>query len=177
MATRQPPRFTGVHTYRDPQGRFSVRFPTDWHTFELSDNRDGFMVSPEAENPQTWFAIWLMPLEHAVVAEDMEDLQRGVEEGLAQLPECNVEAASNDNLSNLLKFERIFTFRDGDAVRKRKLWILYVDKWMYVLTFQGANVEEYHYWLAMVNYSYDTFTLPEALWFATDRDLSRYRQA
>jgi len=29
----------------------------------------------------------------------------------------------------------------------------------------------YDYWFAMANYSYATFHLPEALWFATDRDL------
>lgn len=177
MTTRQPPRFTGVTTYRDPHGRFSVRFPSDWQRFALSDERDGIMVSPEAHDPQTWFAIWLMRLEHAVIAEDMGDLQQGVEEGLAQFAECNVESASNDALSNLLKFERIFTFRDGGSLRKRKLWILYVDTWMYVLAFQGATVEEYHHWLAMVNYSFDTFMLPEALWFAVDRDLNRHGQS
>ena len=52
--------------------------------------------------------------------------------------------------------------------------MLYVDRWMMVLTFHGATVEEYHYWLAMVNHSFDTFTLPEELWFATDRDLTGY---
>jgi hypothetical protein len=44
-----------------------------------------------------------------------------------------------------------------------------------VIAYQGSSVEEYAYWLAMANYSYATFYLPEALWFATDRDLAGLR--
>lgn len=173
MTTRQPPRFRGVYTYKDAQGRYSLRFPSDWHTFELEDNLDGVMVSPEPENPQNWFAVWVKPLEHVAVAEDLDDLCESVDQGIAQLAESNVESEANDALSNLLKFERVFTFRDPTTsnLSKRKIWIMYVDRWMMVVTYNAATVEEYQYWLAMMNYSFDTFTIPEALWFATDRDL------
>jgi hypothetical protein len=110
------------------------------------------------------------------VAEDLEHLRLGVSEGLAQLADCKVEAASEVVLGNLIKFERVFTFRVDGAVRKRKLWMLYVDKWLIVLTWQGSSEEEYEYWLAMANYSFATFNLPEALWFATDRDLGGHPQ-
>jgi hypothetical protein len=172
MTERPPPRYYGLTTYRDPRGRFSFQYPTTWHAFELEDNREGVMVSPEAENPQTWFSVWVNQLEFNVVAEDLEDLKGGVDEGLLQLSDMQVESASEEALSNLIKFERIYTFREGDTIRKRKSWLLYVDTWLMVVTYQGANEEEYAYWLPMGNYSFFRFELPEALWFATDRGLT-----
>jgi hypothetical protein len=172
MTERPRPRFRGVTTYLDPLGRFTVRYPTDWYQFKLEEERDGVMFSPEANNPQTWFSIWSSELAETAVAEDLDLLRDGIDEGLAQLPECTIESASEAVYDNLLKFERIYTFRDGDAIRKRKVWLLYVAKWLIVLTWQGSSVEEYHYWLSMGNYSFATFTLPPELWFATDRNLN-----
>ncbi len=177
MAERQPPRFRGVRVYQDPMGRFTCRYPSDWHQFDLDDNREGVMFSPEAHDPKTWYSVWVSRLDEAVVAEDLEDLRQGVNEGLSQLAECKVESESEDVLGNLIKFERIFTFREDDAIRKRKFWILYVDKWLMVLTWQGSSPEEYKYWYPMANYFFMTFNLPEVLWFATDRDLSGHTKS
>jgi len=173
MSHREPPRFTGVRTYQDPLGRFSLRFPTDWLRFDLQD-REGVRYAPRADDPDTWFTVWISPLEEHVVAEDLEILREGVAEGLTRFAECTVLESSEVVLGNLIKFERIFTFRDGDALRKRKVWLLYVDTFQIVLTWQGASPEEYEYWLPMANYAFATFNLPEALWFATDRDLVGY---
>ena len=172
MSERPPPRYYGIKTYRDPHGRFSFQYPSTWHLFDLEDQREGKMASPEPENPQTWFSVWISPLKLNVVAEDLDDLKEGVDEGLAQLPELRIESASDEALNNLIKFERIYTFREGDAIRKRRSWLLYIDTWLMVVTYQGANEEEYAYWLPMGNYCFFRFELPEALWFATDRDLS-----
>lgn len=176
MTQRRPAHFTGVNTYIDPKGRFQFRYPTDWVELELADEREGIMYVPEADDPLTGFSAWISELEHPIVAEDLEELRLGVDEGLATLTECKVESASEDALGNLVKFERIFTFRDDGVTRKRKLWILYVDRWLIVLTWQGSTEEAYDYWLAMANYSFDTFNIPEALWFAVDRDLVGYRR-
>lgn len=173
MTTRPPPRFTGVTTYRDPLGRFSFRYPTDWLTYGL-EGMEGVRYAPRADDPDTWLTAWIAPLAESVVAEDLEDLRQGVAEGLASLDDCQVESESEIVLGNLIKFERVFTVRDGEVRRKRKLWLLYVDRWQIVLTWQGASPEEYEYWLPMANYSFATFTLPEALWFSTDRDLMGY---
>lgn len=175
MTTRQPPRFYGIDTYSDPQGRFRMRFPTTWQQSKLqhADGTalDGAMFLPDPDDPATSLSAWVSGLEHAVVAEDLEDLRQGVEEGLTRFPECRVESAADLVLSNLVKFERVFTYREDDTLRKRKFWMLYVDRWLIVVSYQGSSVEEYEYWLAMANYSYATFFLPEELWFATDRDL------
>ena len=172
MTQRPPPRFYGVGTYKDPLGRFTVRYPSTWNQFELEDNRVGVLFSPVAENPQTWVSVWVSKLDVHVVAEDLEDLKLGVDEGLAQLTDCVIELTTEAPLSNLIKFERIFTFSENGATRKRRMWILYVDTWQMVVIYQGETVEEYEHWLSMGNHSFQHFVIPEALWFATDRDLS-----
>jgi len=169
------PRFTGVSTYQDPLGRFSFRHPSDWHDFELADDREGVMYSPEdSEFPQTYFAAWITKLDDAVVAEDLGTLQEGIDAGLSQLAHCEIESSKDDVLGNLVKLERVYSFDEGDARRKRRVWTLYVDTWRIVLVFQGSTVDEYAYWLPMGNYAYSTFDLPEALWFATDRDMRAF---
>ncbi len=177
MRERRPAHFIGVRTYQDPKGRFHFRYPTDWAEFELDAAREGIMYVPETEDLHTNFSAWISELADPAVAEDLEDLRQGVADGLVSLNECNVEAESQDALGNLVKFERIFTFREGDDVRRRKLWILYVDKWLIVLTFQGSSLEAYDHWLAMANYSFDTFNVPAELWFSVDRDLSGYTRS
>jgi len=173
MVRREPPRFTGVDTYQDHLGRFSFRFPTHWQRSELDEQRDGVMYRPVGADEQTSLVAWVTQLDHPATAEDLDVLRDGIDQGIASLAAASVEEASDVVLENLLKFERVCTFLDSGATRKRKTWILYVDKWLIVLTWQGASQEEYDYWLAMANYSYATFTLPPALWFAVDRDLNR----
>lgn len=176
MTRPERPRFYGVRTYQDPQGRFSFRFPMGWHEFELDDDRDGIMVSPEEDDPATFVAMWITKLDTHVVAEDADDLRSGADDGLASLPDCEILTSSEDLLGNLVKFERVYTFNDRGVTRKRRTWIMYVDTWQMVFTWQGSTPEEYHYWLPMGNYAFATFNIPEALWFATDRDLSPFRE-
>jgi hypothetical protein len=201
MSTNDPletPKFTGVIVHRDPRGRFAVRYPTGWYTFEIRDEaplagedaaappaapaaaapaaREGFGFGPDPTDRHTVFTVWAAPLGEGVVAEDLEDVRQGVDEGLRALPDCAVETGSERVLGNLLRFERIYTFRDdatggAPAVRKRKQWLLYVDRWLLCLTWQGASAGAYEHWFAMANQSFLTFEIPQALWFSTDRAL------
>lgn len=175
MTRPDRPRFRGVATYRDPSGRFSFRHPSDWRRFDLDDDRDGVLVSPQKEDPTTFFSIWVSKLDTKVVAEDLDVLVSGVDAGLAELPECEVLESSDKVMSNLVKLERIYTFREGEDIRQRRVWFLYVDTWQMVVCWQGATREEYAYWLPMGNYAFALFQLPDALWFATDRDLAGLR--
>ena len=176
MPRRETPKFTGVITHRDRLGRYAIRHPTDWRRSEI-EGRDGVMFFPDPRDQQTYLSVWATELEEHVVAEDLAPLAGGVADGLGALADCQVEQSSDVVLGNLVKFERVFTFREGGATRKRKLWLLYVDKWLISLTWQGATEDDYDHWLSMANYSYATFTIPEALWFATDRDLVGYTRA
>jgi hypothetical protein len=131
------------------------------------------MFSPQGEEPTTWFAIWSTRLEHAVVAEDLDLLREGVEEGLSRLPGLQIESSSDDHFDNLLRFERIYTFEEDGIVRKRRVWMTYVWKWLFTLVAQGETVEEFHYWRMMLNDFFDAFDLAPELWFASDRELAQ----
>jgi hypothetical protein len=130
------------------------------------------MFSPEPEDPTTWFAVWSTRLPDIVVAEDVDVMREGVEEGLSKLTDLNVGSSSQDILGNLLRFQRIYTFREVAAVRKRKVWMLYVYKWLFTLIAQGASVAEYQHWSMMLEDCFDDFDLAPTLWFASDRELA-----
>jgi hypothetical protein len=165
------PRFTGVATYQDPLGRFQFRYPSDWRQNELDDELEGSKLSPVNADITTYVGAWVAKLDTNVVAEDLDVLREGIEDGLASLPDLVVEKSDDTLLSNLIKFERIYTFTEDGETRKRRAWMLYVDYWRIVLIFQGSTVDEYAYWEPMGNYTFSTFDIPQALWFATDRDL------
>jgi hypothetical protein len=173
--TERPPRpqWTGVDTYADTKGRFTFRFPINWHRFELDNGLEGVLFSPEQSDPQTYISAWVKELETSVVLEDEPVLREGVGLGLEQLSESAIESEENSSYGNLLKFERVYTFHDGVATRKRKVWLMFVDRWQIVLTYQGSSPEEYEYWLPMGNYAFFHFIIPPELWFATDRDLNK----
>ena len=170
MTDRERPRYRGLRTFRDPQGRFQFRHPSGWHVHELADGRDGIMISPEAEDPETWFSVWATQLSARVVAEDLAVLREGVDEGLYQLPGLLLESSSERLFGNLIRFERVYTFRENGATRRRKVWLLYVYKWAFALIAQGATPEEFEYWSVMLQNCIDEFDLAPALWFASDPD-------
>jgi len=175
MTDRPPPRFVGVSTYQDKLGRYSFRFPTGWQQLDLED-RDGARFVPNADDPETALTGWVIELEHLVVAEDLDELRAGVNQGLAQLADCQVVTETETVFGNLIRFEREFTFRESNARRQRRFWMLYLDKWLIVLVWQGSNETEFTYWLPMANYAFQTFRIPDALWFATDRALIEERE-
>jgi hypothetical protein len=162
------PRFTGVTTYADPDGRYEFRHPSDWFRDRLDDDLDGVIVGPDRADQATHFAVAVRDLGVAVTAEDLSLLRDGFEEGLAALPDVSVEAVADTTYNDIVKVERTLTFSDQGEVRKRRVWSMYADHWQFIVVFQGATVEEFHYWLPMGNYCFTSFQLPMALWYATD---------
>jgi len=162
------PRFTGVTTYADPDGRYEFRHPSDWFRDRLADDLDGVIVGPDRADQATHFAVAVRDLGVAVTAEDLSLLRDGFEEGLAALPDVSVEAVADTTYNDIVKVERTLTFTDEGEVRKRRVWSMYADHWQFIVVFQGATVEEFHYWLPMGNYCFTSFQLPMALWYATD---------
>lgn len=178
--TDRPPRpkFTGVDTFIDTKGRYQFRYASDWHRYELDGHPEGVIFSPypNQEAPKTFVSAYVVPLEFEVVAEDMDDLSVAVHEGLQQLEDLKIEQAADDAYGNMLKFDRTFTFREGDAIRKRHAWILYVGTWQIVMAYQGESIEDYEYWLPMGNTMFFHIKIPDELWFATDRDLNGFNK-
>ncbi|MET0695263.1 MAG: hypothetical protein ABWY56_15125 [Propionibacteriaceae bacterium] len=167
------PRFTGVTTYTDALGRYEFRHPSDWFRADLDDGVDGVMVGPEPEDEATHFAVAVTDLGVGVVADDLDVLRAGFDDGLAALPDLQVESLRDDTYNDIVKLERTITFTDGNVTRKRRVWSLYADHWQFTVVYQGSSVAEFDYWLPMANYCFTAFQLPLALWFATDPVVSR----
>ncbi|WP_158548000.1 DcrB/PsbP domain-containing protein [Desertihabitans brevis] len=162
------PRFTGVTTFTDERGRYEFRHPSGWVRSALEPGLDGVIVRPEADDEATYFAVAVTDLEVAVVADDLETLRSGFDDGITQLPDAEVESGSEATYNHIVRLERTFTFSEDGTTRKRRVWALYADHWQFLVAFQGSTVEEFHYWLPMGNYCFTAFQLPHALWFATD---------
>ena len=171
MTRTGEPLFTGIRTYRHPTGLFGFRHPSDWERDDLTEDREGVIVAPVPEDPATYFGIWATPLDITVEADDLPELREGFDTGLAKLADVEVELAQEDAVGNIVRVERVLTFSEAGGVRKRKLWALYLDKWQVLVIYQGSSLEQYDYWLPMGNYCFNTFELPESLWFATDPEL------
>ena len=162
------PRFTGVTTSTDPRGRYEFRHPSDWFRDEPGRRPRGRDGRAGRDDQATHFAVAVRDLEVAVKADDLPLLREGFEEGITALPDVSVEASSDNTYNDIVKLERTLTFTDEGEVRKRRVWSMYADHWQFIVLFQGATVEEYHYWLPMGNYCFTSFQLPMALWYATD---------
>lgn len=172
MTNRPAPKFTGVDTYADSKGRYTIRFATDWHKFDLDHGLEGVLFSPHPTNTNTYVAIWCQALDVQAEARDADDIAKAFDEGLGQLNQYTLLEGDNVVIGNLIKLERFYTFEENGIIRKRKVWAMYVGKWLMVLTYQGETVEEWDHWYAMANQSFFHFVIPPELWFAMDRDLS-----
>jgi hypothetical protein len=87
MTTSRPtPKFVGVETYRDTHGRYSIRYPSDWHQFDIDFGRDGHLFSPSATNTNTYVAIWIEQLQFTAEASDASDLPQAFKKGLPSSP-------------------------------------------------------------------------------------------
>lgn len=176
MSTREEldglPAFTGITTYRDPQGRFEFRHPAGWTRSDLDDDLDGIIVRPEEEEENTYFAIWVSSLPEKVVASDLPELKAGFDDGLERLADLQVESAKDTTYGNIVKLERVLTFSEEENTRKRRVWGMYVDTFQIVVVWQGSSVKEYDYWYPMGNYCFSMFKLPDELWFATDPEVN-----
>jgi len=165
------PYFTGISTYDDPRGRFTFRYPSDWIPGGLDEGLDGVNFRPDPDDLETYFAIAISKLAVPVEATDLPELRRGFADGLRSMGILSVDEAKDDTYGNIVKVERKITFDVAGVTRKRWTWGLYADIRQIIAIFQGSTVEAYEYWLPMGNYCFNTFQLPEYLWFATDPEM------
>jgi len=153
------PAFEGLVLAQDDEWRYYFWYPKGWHRYDLSDERVGVLCSPDAQDPTTFFSVEVQKLATTVQPEDLDILRKGVQEGLSQLPGLNVESAQESLGGGQIVFERVYTFQDGTATRKRRIRLLYTGGRLYSLISQGRTEKEYAYWLPMLNYCHLTFQL------------------
>ena len=153
------PAFEGAILAPDTEWRYYFWYPKGWHRYQLTDGREGILCSPHAQDPTTYFSVHVQKLAAAVEPDDIDVLREGIEEGLSQLPDLNVESAHSSQTTDGIRFERVYTFSDGDVTRKRRIRLIYRGNRLYSLMSQGSTIDEYERWLSMLNYCHLTFRL------------------
>jgi hypothetical protein len=153
------PAFEGLNLEQNEEWRYHFWYPKGWYRYDLADGKTGVLCSPNAQNPSTYFSVETQRLPVAARPEDVDVLRQGIEEGLSSLPGFSLESAEESSSGARLTFERVFTFQDGDVVRKRRIRLVYVGATLYSLIAQGEDEHAYTYWLSMLNYCYRTFDL------------------
>ncbi len=171
MANELPPaRFQGIVIYQDPEGVFEVRYPLNWHKFDVAHQSGGVLFSPYPDYTAVWVAVWKEMLPRPVYARDVNSLRLGLDEGIRLLgEEVQILDQHEDVIGDLIRFERITLFRNGETRSQRRHWLFYAHKNQINLVYQ-ARQDEYKHWSGMAYYAFHTFRLPEHLWFAADPD-------
>ena len=178
MTNRQPARFTGIQIYPEPDGLYRFRYALNWHVFPIAGQPDGILVSPEAENPKTWLAVWKQKLSEKIQAPDFSELRKGLDEGLRTVgSDAEIIAATEERIGDMVRFERIVTFVQDGKTCKRRVWLIYSNRWQISLVYHAESIEAYEYWLGMANYSFATFEPSELLYFATDTESNKATNA
>ena len=151
------PTFGGLILEQDQEWQYYFWYPKGWYRYELGDGRTGVLCSPQDEHPSTYFSVETQHLPAAVLAEDIETLRQGIQEGLSRLPNLRIESADDTVSGKRIILERVFTFVDRDAIRKRRIRLLYAGSTLYSLISQGSSEQDYEHWLSMLNYCHMTF--------------------
>jgi hypothetical protein len=163
-----PARFEGIVIYPDPDGVFEVRYPLNWHKFDVTQQQGGILFSPYLDHVAAWVAVWKEYIPKPVFASDVAVIRTGLDQGIHTLGN-NVQILfqGEEVIGNLLRLERIVTFENEGVSYKRRLWLFYAHKVQINLVYQAYEAE-YTHWSGMAYYSFHTFRLPEHLWFAAD---------
>lgn len=169
--TDDVPQFTGITRFRDPHGRFSFRYPWDWYADSLENDREGVMLRPDANDPDTYVAVWVSTLQTDVTVDDLPELRDGFDAGLATLPERDFLTAREDTVGGAVQLERSVTFREGKPLRQRRIQALYAGRNQLVFVYQGATPQAYAHWLPMGNYCWATLQLAEEIWYGADPEV------
>jgi hypothetical protein len=159
------PSFTGLEIYRDLTYRYSLLYPMGWHQLELETTEGaGVILAPEPDDTTTSFSIEARDLGVDVTPEDLETLREGFWEGIDSLSDVAVEAEDDFGIGDTVSIEATFTYRDGEATRKRRVRLVYRGSTQVRMIAQGASPAEYDYWLPMFNQMMRTFQYAD--WWA-----------
>jgi len=92
-----------------------------------------------------------------VTPADLPLLKEGIEAGLQQLGQYQLERQNEFQEQNRFGFEMVYTFPFERITRKRRSLLYYREQWQYSLICQGATEKEYDYWLPMFEFMMLTF--------------------
>jgi hypothetical protein len=147
---RPPPAFTGLVVHREPRYGCSLLLPDGWTKLELeSEHGSGVVFLPDPADEATSFSLEGRDLGLKVGRRDLRALESGFLAGLRQLPGAELERHEAEAVGQLITMEARLTFREGEALRKRWVRLLYQGRVQLRLVGQGSSVEEFDYWEPM----------------------------
>jgi hypothetical protein len=152
------PSFTGLLVYREPTLGYSFLVPDGWQRGELV-GAEGTAVLYAPTTPEMFasFSVGGRDLGVEVTSADLPDLRAGFLRGLRKLPGARAKLLDASAIGRLISLEAHQTYRDGQAVRKRWVRLLYQGTIQVRLIAQAATVQEFDYWLPMFYESMRTF--------------------
>lgn len=142
------PAFTGLVVHRDLDVGFSLLLPDGWQRLDLPEN-GGTLYTPEPDDPTTGLEVGGQDLGTEVQARDLPSIRRGFLSGLRHLPGCQIEQQEDTAIGGLLTLEARLTYRDGEAIRKRWVRLLYQGQTQIRVIAEGSSVERFAYWEPM----------------------------
>jgi len=143
------PFYTGMYTYHDKAGGYSIVMPTDWHQIPLKEGMVGLMFSPYPDDINTSLLTQKHTLKYKVKPTDMQFLRDGFEKGIRGLPGAEIDKIGTSYSDTINIFDAQFTFLDGDVRRKRWVRNIYWAEAQLIIIAQGRTPEDFEYWLPM----------------------------
>lgn len=156
---KSEPIYTGIKSYPDKEGGYSVWLPSDWRKIDMVEGRRGWVFTPNKDNFDNCFIAEKITLDYVTTPDDKDILFEGFEEGIKNFPEVEIEETNSQSGEHAIILEAKFTFSEDGQRRKRWVKSLYWGEGNLVLMAQGATVEEYEYWLPMFYNTMNTYEL------------------
>jgi hypothetical protein len=142
---KQHPAVRGLAWHRHQY--YSFFAPIDWHRFHWSDDREGEIHGPDANDPLTVIAVDVRDLGMMTSAEDLDIVAEGFFQGIEQLPGCQIELRDQKVSAKQPLLEAKYTYLDQGETRKCWVRVFYHGTRQIAISAQGATIEKFDYWL------------------------------
>lgn len=147
---RPAPVYKGELKHVNQNEGFAVWLPDDWFKTNMKEGHIGWIFSPNSDQFDTSFTVEKHKLDYSVTPEDKDILAEGFEEGIRSLEDGEILETKVDSGKKAIILEAKFTFTENGQKRYRWVKSMYWGDANLVLIAQGANEEEYKYWMPML---------------------------
>jgi hypothetical protein len=152
------PGVVPLKAYRNKDHGYSFIYPETWHQFNMEiEGGQGVLFSPALDNLDTHLSAEVRDLGLTVTADDLPTLREGFLSGLDKVKGSKIESSQDYDVGFLIGLEARQTYREGKAVRKRWIRLLYQGTKQVRLIAQGATAKDFDYWTPVFDPAMTTF--------------------
>ncbi|MBW3647946.1 MAG: photosystem II reaction center PsbP family protein [Actinobacteria bacterium] len=129
--------------YRDPQGRFSISYPSGWLREPSSDSQAVLLLRTDRES-QNSMLVRIVPLDEPVGPEQLAEARK-LTDSLVQASDVNVVVARQITLNGVPGYYYLYTFGEpgSDRFGLHAHYFLFSGSTMHVLVFQALPDTEF----------------------------------